>query len=88
MSRADDIEDAGLRGDHPQEDLEADKIRTLQLAVGRGGDADVDNTAEDPYSQRWFTANGVCTKLRPDMLLAKEKDGEVVCVIVLELSCV
>ena len=50
--------------------------------------ADVDNTTEDPHSQRWFTANGVCTKLRPDMLLVKEKDGEVVRVIVLELSCV
>ena len=50
--------------------------------------ADVDNTAVEPHSQRWFGSNGVSTTLRPDILLVKEKDGEVAQVVVVELSCV
>ena len=30
--------------------------------------ADVDNTAVEPHSRRWFAANGVSTTLRPDIL--------------------
>ena len=48
--------------------------------------ADVDNTTNEPHSQRWFAANRVSTTLRPDILLVKEKDGEVAKVVVVELS--
>ena len=63
---------------------------TFEGAVGKCWQvfADVDNTTDEPHSQRWFAANGVCTKLRPDLLLVKEKDGEIARVVVVELSCV